>query len=189
MRKKKAFSLLELVMVLAIIAIIMGLGYQGLIDFRATSEMQNAYADFVGNLKILQTDAKNVVNTSSTTGTPADIYAIFISSSSYKFFDCYKASFGNSLNCSVDKSLSTLAQNPNIVFTPGSGCSGIGFSKLTTDIVSLNTSADIQNSTSFTAGSNNPQPSSCKITITHKLLQSSQKTITINIDKNSFDLQ
>ncbi len=184
--KKKGFSLLEIIIALAVIAVIAGLGYSGLINFRATSEMQNVYSEYVSNLRILQNKAKNSINTSANNNAAPDIYAIIMGNNNYSFFNCIKAStFSNNVQCNQDDTLVKKDIPGSLRITPDANCIGIGFAKLTGRIVSLNVSpggipAGSLN-TNYTATGN------CKVTISSTTIVST-KVIKINFDSGSIDL-
>ncbi len=172
----KGATLLELIIVMGILAAIMGLGVYGLIKFQGTVELQSVYSEFVANLKTLQNKAKNSINTSSTNDKAPFIYAIIFDQNTYTFYSCDKAT-SSTLLCVEDSSIPEVDTSSKGVLISNPGCNGMGFSRLTGDIVSINI-------TNFTFNS----VGQCNYTLLHNNSQLSN-SITVNLTNNSIDTQ
>jgi len=184
----KAFSLLEMIIVLAILAILMGLGWSGLINFRSTAEMQNAYSELVSVIKSEQNKAKNSVSSTST-GTTPYYYALFFANNKYYAFNCAKPSSSSGITrCTKDTTVTFRQLPADIKINPDSRCAGLGFEILNGKFVAFtlaNTgSLDTINSFDTVYESTG----TCNIKIDHDLI-STEKTIEINLDINSINVK
>lgn len=193
MKVIKAFSMLEIVLVLAVLAILMGLGWTGLINFRSTAETQNAYSELVSVIKTIQNRANNSVSSTST-GVIPDFYVLFFSQNKYYSFNCCynsscsRASASTTVRCTKDTTLSYRQLPADIRITPDSNCAGIGFGKLNGKFTtfSLPTGTNLDSINSF--GSTISQNGTCNITLSHNLI-SSKRTIEFNLNNNSLNVQ
>jgi type II secretory pathway pseudopilin PulG len=144
LRKKdlKAITILESIIVMGIIAILLGISTYGLVQFRSTIELQNAYADVISALQTLQNRARNAVSvTNGTTTTIVDYTSMEFLSTSYDFQACTKA--GTRATCRDEESTITPTEISNITFSIASECAVIGFARLTGDIVTIDTNGVI----------------------------------------------
>jgi prepilin-type N-terminal cleavage/methylation domain-containing protein len=188
----KAFSLFEIIMVMAIVAILMGLGWSGLMTFRATSEMQNAYSELVSVIKTEQNKAKNSLS-AGTEGVTPDHYSIFISGNQYFAYNCRKTStVNNNVRCTKDSTFIARILPQDITINPSSNtaatpfCKGIGFTRLTGKFVSFEAVPDNLNDvnafdTTFKG------EGICTIKLFHTMVNA-EKNIELNLDINSLNL-
>lgn len=187
----KAFSLLEMIIVLAVLAAIMGLGWSGLINFRSTAEMQNAYSEMVSVIKTEQNKAKNSVSSGSS-GTTPYFYALFFSNDKYYAFNCGDSRTPSlsttNIRCTKDETVNFRLLPSEIELVPDASCAGIGFTKLTGKFASftLPITESLETVTSFDTIYN--LSGQCNIKIRHNSI-SAERTIGINLDINSLDVE
>jgi len=182
----KAFSLLEMIIVLAVLAILMGLGWAGLINFRSTAEMQNAYSELVSVIKSEQNKAKNSVSSKSD-GTTPYFYTLFFANNKYYAFNCGDNNTPNNIaqnvRCTKDTSVIFRQLPTDIVVTPSSGCAGLGFTRLSGRFASIALPANNLETIS-TFDTTYTFSGTCNITLSHTQIQT-QKTIDINLNTNN----
>lgn len=190
MKLINAFSMLEIVLVLAVLAILMGIGWTGLINFRSTAEMQNAYSELVSVIKTVQNRANNSV--SSTSGLIPDFYVLVFSQNRYYSFNCcyndrcIRTSPTNSLICTKDETINYRVLPADIVITPDSQCRGMGFGRLTGKFISLAVPSIDSNTTRFS--SNIQETGICKVEISHTQI-ASKRDIEFNLNINSLNVK
>jgi len=185
-KNKKAFSLLELIVAMGVIAVIMGLGITGLVSLRTTVELQGAYSEFVENLKSLQNQGKNSTSGSLGSNSVPFMYGIFFTSTGYAFGNCDKPT-SNQGSCFIDSSLAkvnTLNKNVLITSTDPSNCSGIAFVRLPGTNINVDPIIAINSNGSYNI--NNPILK-CVYTIKHSQ-NNTIKTITINLKNGTITL-
>lgn len=134
---KNAFTLLELVVTMGILAVISAMSIFGLVRFRAVIELNNGYTDIVSLLKTTQNAARNVTSSGGQSGVsvPA-LYTIRFSDNTYTQSNCTSTS--NRYICIDLTTQKTVA--PSVSFSPDPNCAYIGFAPLTGEIISLNLS-------------------------------------------------
>lgn len=142
-RFKTAFSLLELLIVIAVIAIILSLGTYALISFRNYTQVHGAYTEFASLLNTARNKAHNASYSASKleqTGSIAesipDYYGVYIySDTSYGLVYCDDSLSGR-VNCLEESELprQTLPQNLSL---RADTCEGIIYKKLTGDILKI----------------------------------------------------
>jgi prepilin-type N-terminal cleavage/methylation domain-containing protein len=133
MKKIKAFTLIELIMVMAIIATLAIMGVYGLTRFRGFLELQTSYNDIVSIIKTIQNSARNSIQLND--GTTPEYYTISFTDNKYSLLSC------NNANC-ISVSSSTdiqIGSSPRVVVV-NENCSNIAFGRLTGNIVSINIS-------------------------------------------------
>lgn len=179
----KAFSLLELIIVMAVISVIMGISWSGIQTFRATSEMQNAYSDFVSNLKSLQNKSKNAVS-SNLNGDIPDYYFIVSSNNKYSIFNCVRTSvLTSAVTCNKDSSQNIRGLTDNILISLSGNCSGLGFSKLNSKLVTLPlVQINLDSQSNFS--SNIIESGKCSFTFGHRSIDT-KKVIEFDLDTNT----
>ncbi len=182
----KAFSMLEIIIVLAVLAIIMGLGWSGLITFRSTAEMQNAYSELVSVIKSEQNKAKNSVSSKSD-GTTPYFYALFFANNKYYAFNCGDNNTPNNIaqnvRCTKDTTVIFRLLPVDIKLTPDTGCAGLGFTRLSGRFASIALPAnDLESIASF--DTTYSYSGTCNIKITHSQL-TTEKLIEINLNTSN----
>jgi len=191
--KLKAFSLLEFVIVFGVLAVLMGLGWTGLINFRSTAEMQNAYSELVSVIKTEQNKAKNSVSSNNDGGTP-HFYTLFFIGNKYYAFNCGNSvvplsSSSSSITCTKDSTVLFRILPANIIINPDPQCAGLGFAKLTGKFTSFTLPigyGSLDTVTSF--GTTYSQSGTCNIKISHTLI-STQKAIEVNLNQNNLNVK
>lgn len=174
---KKAFSLLELLIVIAVIAIILSLGTYALISFRNYTQVQSAYTEFASLLNTTRNKARNaslsnskLELTGSVSESIPDYYGILIYSD-HEYSEIYcEDSVSSSVNCFRENEIAstTLPQNLSI---SSDNCEGIIYKKLSGDMFRIVNSNKIE-----TTGE-------CSITFKHTQT-SEQRRIFINLTQN-----
>lgn len=184
--KLKAFSMLEMVIVLAIIAVLMGLGWTGLINFRSTAEMQNAYSELVSVIKSQQNKAKNSVSSKSD-GTTPYFYALFFANNKYYAFNCGDNNTPNNIaqnvRCTKDSTVIFRLLPADIKLVPDTGCTGLGFTRLSGRFVSLALPANNLDSIS-TFDTTYTYSGVCNIKISHTQI-STERLVEINLNTSN----
>lgn len=175
---KKAFTLLQLIVVMGISAGLLGAGIYGLTSYQRYLQLQSGYNDLVSIIKTQQNRAVNSVSLTALGGQAPYIYALRIDNGNYTLYYCQNVA--GSIVCTLDASLGQLSQLASNDLQVTSNCSGVGFLKLSTDVVSLSANA-------FTGSGSVGNTGTCTFTIEHKVtLQSKQ--ITFNLEENNLSL-
>lgn len=140
MGKKSAFSLLELIVVMAIAAILMSLGLTSLISLRNTTLIKQSVTEFTENINGVRNSARNTVISGRPVGvSPAaeeetinavnnlDYFAIKFENNNYQQGTC--SSTSTQLICTFS-AVNMLKPNPaNVIVNPeAEGCGAIIFS-------------------------------------------------------------
>lgn len=143
--KLKAFTLLELLIVMGIIALMSGLGIYGLVRFQANARLESSFNDVLTAIKSVQNMSKNSTafnNQSAINPTICssngicvpDYYSISFSSSGYRVIGCLVSS--SNIICpnenTIEERMVTVG-GVNIEYT-GQQCEYIAFQRLTSDI-------------------------------------------------------
>jgi len=189
-KQKSAFTLLELIIVMAIIVTLLGIGFSSLIGFRNTVQLQSVYSEFVENMKSLQNKARN---SSSVNGTAPFLYAIFIGSNlnTYTFGNCTKPPAGaTNFICNIDPKAAVVnIANTNVTFTAvNKSCQGLGFVRLPGDVISIDPVLAINQSGSYSlTNSLVPNLTKCDYTITNTQINVS-KTVSVNLKTGAISL-
>lgn len=177
--KKSAFTLLEMMVVLGVIAFLTGLGTIALIRFRNYTQLTTSFNELVTAVKVIQNNAKNSVASSALSNdipnAVPDYYTIRVENNSYDFFDCINQS--NRIECSS----SSTQQDINIptgVQVQAEGCAGIAYERLTGNLVLVQTNGAI-----YTTQLNG----SCTIRLTSTSL-GDVRTIVFNADNDTLEL-
>ena len=113
---KTAITLIEIVVVMAIIAVLVGLGLIGMNIFRRTAQLQSAYNDLSSNLSSYRNMARNSVPSVRKPGATdidriVDSYAVFFSNNDYHLYYCEDT--GNILNQYSCENTPGLIERPN----------------------------------------------------------------------------
>ncbi len=181
----KGLTLLELVVAMAIIASLMGIGLVALINYRSSVQLQSAYTDLVTAIKTLQNNANNSTSIVTTDGigdrVSPDIYVLRFSNNEVTPYYCLIPSGSATVNCSYSypsSGITSFLDVDNV--SVGSNCKGAGFFRLTLDLVS------VDNNT-FSGSGNYSTTGTCTITLTHRATNDT-RTITLDLKQNKADL-
>jgi len=174
----KGYTLVEAIVVMAIIVIITALGIYGIVAYKATVELSGVYTDVSTALKTQRNKANNSVAynppTQSRTFLAPDFYGLKFENNSYDFVICNKLGLSNLIGCLKDE---TSNRNPGSnEVTISSSCPGIGFEIITADSVLLSPEALSATGTFQTS----PAASICTVTLTHSRTNFT-KIITIDL--------
>lgn len=129
----RAYTILELVIVMSVIAVMMGLGIVGLTTFKRNAEFNSSYTSLVTNIRSIQSRARNSVSEDSGV-TPTDFYGIFFTQNQYFSYRCIRVT--NNLNCSKTVRLFQDTSLLNATFTFGN-CRNVLFERLTGRLYSV----------------------------------------------------
>ena len=129
----RAYTILELVIVMSVIAVMLGLGISGLNTFKRNAEFNSTYTSVVTNIRTVQSRAQNSVSEDSGQ-TPSDYYGIFFTQNQYFSYRCVRSS--NNLNCSKTVRMFQDTSLLNATFTLGT-CRNVLFERLTGKLYSV----------------------------------------------------
>lgn len=178
----KAYTLIEIVIVMAIIALISGLSIVGIIRYKSSVEINATYTDIIASLK---TQRNKAVNSVSYNPDPENIvgfnspafYALVFLNNKYEYYFCEEVGINNLVNCAKEENTSIIPPANEIVIS--STCQGIGFKHLTGDIVKLNLQSNGSGNFETT-----PSPGKCIINITHSQVDISRDIpVDVTYDK------
>jgi len=165
----RGFTLLEAVIVMAIIAIISGLGIYGIVRYRSTVELNSVYSELVTSIKKQRNKAINsvVYNPSNQVGitfNAPDFYSLRfnLGTGTYDLYICNSVGSSKLITCIEDGSTETPILPKGTRIT-ASGCESIGFALITSDIVRIDKSA-FNGSGGYNS---NPNPSTCTLNMFH----------------------
>lgn len=168
---KRAFTLLEAIIAMGIMAVLLGLSTVALIQVRGAIEIQNAYSDVVSAFQTTQNRARNSVTKPGSSTQVPDYLSLSFSPTTYLFQTCIKS--GTRATCTDDSGQSPKATAIlNVQIIPSNGCNRIAFARLTTDIVTIDSTGFIT-----TTGT-------CSIEIKHTATGNSRQ-ITIDLSSNN----
>mgnify|MGYP006282888007 CR=1 FL=1 len=174
-RGKKAFTILELIVAMAITVVLFAIGFVGITTLRRTFELRNGYNDVALNMRSMQNNAKNVV--SDEDGDIPRVYAVTFTGNGDAAYDlvyCYEDA-----GCDPLEASTSLERFPEIQIE--SECSGIGFERRTGNIVLVDPTGNIDDPTNENV---------CTITISHEFLSSSRNLdILVNTTNNVIDYE
>jgi len=167
---KKAFTLLEAIIAMGIMAVLLGFSTFALVQVKATIELQNSYSDIASALQTTQNRARNSVTTPGATLSIPDYITVAFSPTTYKFQTCTKGS--SRITCTDDTASTKAIEILNVQIQPSNGCNTIGFARLTSDIVSVDVNGIVTST------------GTCTITITHTSTGNS-RVISIDLSSNN----
>ncbi|GAB4284864.1 MAG: hypothetical protein Kow0081_2290 [Candidatus Dojkabacteria bacterium] len=185
---KKAFTILELVVVLGVISVIIALGSYGIIIFRDSIRIDNAYNDLLSYIQNVQNLAINSSVYPFNAGsfdssvdeppTPPEYYAILFGENDFNLFSCSSGASG-SLNCNRIELNDLEEYNAKI----SAGCSAVVFRTSTIDIADAN----VIDQTNLTATLVfDDTLTECTIEVFDDS-SGTRKDLTINFGNNSFN--
>ncbi len=184
--RKKAFTLVEAMIVMGIMAAVLGFGTVGIFRFRDYIELQNGYADITSFLRSIQNSARNSVAYDESGGQPIvpDYYAVWFTNEDFSLFACNDRN-NNNIDCVP---LSRNQQTPNfsnVNFEFGSTCGNrlYAFERSTADLIRIRgnvNSSGISNGDPDTFGE-------CDITVVHTNSNSTRE-ISLNLTQNSINV-
>lgn len=140
----KAFTLIELMIVMAVIAGLSVLGIAAIIQFRQGVQINNAVFEFNSILQTISNKAKNAASISGQPGVAPDYYVLELLDSSLQVKSCQRTAIANSVICSNHEEIFEPADIDwyTGIATP---CRSIGFEKRTADIVFIQPTGTILN--------------------------------------------
>lgn len=159
-RKLAGFTILELIVSLAVGALLLGLGLAGFVYFQRSTIFNQARNDYTLVLRDTQNKARNSVSYNSSAPLTSQVlgYAIFIVSNNAQVRYCVAGS-GTNLNCNGIIGNSLTPQFANQLFiSPQASCQRIFFERVTGAMYSLNVAgSEFSKST----------PANCSVTLQH----------------------
>ena len=160
----KAFTLMEVIVVMAIIAIITGLSVVGIVRYKATVELNYVYTEFVSGVKTQRNKANNSISynpsgAESLTFIAPAFYSIRLANNSYDFYICNFVGSNNLISCGLDTSIkkSTIPSGIEI----NANCYGFGFRLINSDLVKIDDNSFITNG----GFQSTPNPGTCDINL------------------------
>ncbi|MFS8130892.1 MAG: Tfp pilus assembly protein FimT/FimU [Candidatus Dojkabacteria bacterium] len=169
---KKAFTLLEAIIAMGIMAVLLGFSTYALVQVKATIELQNSYSDIISALQTTQNRARNSVTKPGSSTTVPDYITVAFQPTTYNFQTCVKN--GSRVTCTDDTASAKPSEILNVQIQPSNGCNTIGFARLTSDLVTVDSNGAL-NSTG-----------SCTITIVHSSTGNS-RVISIDLSSNNIN--
>lgn len=170
----KAFTLIELMLIMGVIAVAMALSILGLTRFRSAIELNTAYTNVISYLNDIKNKSTNAFGTTSNGVllSEVDFFGVSFEGKDVTALNC-NGNFDFS-NYSCTSSLETGALNLGNITTSITTCGNrIGFKRLTSDLVSLNTTGGL-----ITTGT-------CELQLQHSFTNET-KTITIDLVRNTY---
>lgn len=181
--KKKAFTLIELMVAMSIMIIVLSFGTVGVIRFRDYIELQNGYSDVSTYFRTIQNRARNAIAYTTVSGTPLtpDYYGIYIEDNNFSLYQCEEQP-GNQADCTEIESevKSSAFTNVEMAFTESCPGNMIGFKRSSVDVVAISGTALLG---SINSG-NIISTGNCELEITH-VNNNSLRTISINLTQNA----
>ncbi len=169
---KKAFTLLEAIIAMGIMAVLLGFSTFALIQVKATIELQNSFSDIISALQTTQNRARNSVTKPGSSTTVPDYITVAFQPTTYNFQTCTKGA--SRITCTDDTASAKATEILNVQLQASNGCGIIGFARLTSDIVSVDSNGIVT-----TTGN-------CTITITHSSTGNS-RAISIDLSSNNIN--
>jgi prepilin-type N-terminal cleavage/methylation domain-containing protein len=187
---KQAFTLLELLVVMAIMATMAGLGIQGLIIFRQTVQFQQTESDIITSLNTVRNMARNGVASQELkltggglSNAVVDAYALHFVDGNYSIYRCRitRAFSGDQASCTNLEKANLKGESlteVNVVPVDAEKCSTLLFIRLSGDVQSL--------PGSLVGGPDDT--GECVFTISHSLNDQLQRDISIDLVNNASDV-
>ncbi len=190
MRKLTAFTIVELLVSMGIIALLAGLGIQALVTFQQTIQFQQAQSDFITIFNNVRNQARNsvasrdeVISGDTLPNAVVDGYAIFFDNNTYSLRSCSivrRATSeleGNCRNVEDADAKPTSLDAVNIFPLNPTVCAGILIERLSVDIYAMEaTTAILQN------------PPECVYRIEHGSNSRLMRDIRIDLVNNTSDV-
>lgn len=187
---KKAFTVVELMVVMAIIALLSGLGIQALITFQQTVQFQQAQADIITIFNNIRNQARNsvaskgeVIDGSTLPNAVVDGYAIFFDDNTYSLRSCTitrraTSELEGSCNKVEDQDAKPISVNEvNIYPLDPSVCKGILIERLSVDFYAMeDITSTLQN------------PAECVFRIEHSRNSELVRDIKIDLINNTSEI-
>lgn len=131
MQMKKAFSILELLIVMSVVGAISLLGVLGLLNMQYSIEYNNFYSQII----VYQQSIKNqAINSSSVNQSEnklsADFYAFGIINNQFQNISCNSQISGNSVNCNITNSLNLVIPDYITIEIQPESCNNVAFRRL-----------------------------------------------------------
>jgi prepilin-type N-terminal cleavage/methylation domain-containing protein len=186
MSRLPAFTLIELIAVLAIMAIVTGISLQAMLVFRQTVQFQQAESDFISALRTTQNRARNSVSSAAllAQGVPlieagVDGYALFFRGNNYSMRYCTRVSAIRYDCLGVEQPNLKAGEfsDVGVISTDTNKCSGILFTRLNADILALGSEIGDTSNTG-----------TCTVIINHAINPFLQRQIQIDLVNNNIDV-
>jgi type II secretory pathway pseudopilin PulG len=169
----KAFTLIELVMIMAIIALAFILSILGLTRFRANIELNTAHTNIISMFSDMKNNSTNAASTSSNgVLSVIDLFGIMTSADNIYPIHCDGNSDFSIYSCVTTSDISRIILTP--VRVSGGTCpTRIGFKRLTSDLVTISSTGGVSNT------------GTCTVLLQHSFTNET-KTITIDLVRNTY---
>lgn len=180
MKVIRAFTLIEVMVVLAIIAALSGLGITALIQFRNGVELNNGIFQLNSILQTAENNARNATSTGGTAGSTPDYYVLEFGATSIQTKSCNKQ--GTSGTTCTNNEVINEPAGVDWYTTTTTPCVGIAYEKRSGDLVFRQA-----NGTIVTTGQ-------CRISITitsngSKTNQNLIRTYTFDASEDTYTVQ
>jgi prepilin-type N-terminal cleavage/methylation domain-containing protein len=144
-KTSKAFTLIELMIVMAVIAGLSVLGIVAIIQFRQGVRINNAVFEFNSIFQTMSNKARNAASISGQAGVAPDYYVLELLDSSFQVKSCQRTAIANAVVCSNHEQI---LEPADIDWYTGiaNPCRSIGFERRTADIVFIQPTGTILNS-------------------------------------------
>ncbi|MEP7103473.1 MAG: type II secretion system protein [Candidatus Dojkabacteria bacterium] len=162
----KAFTLLEAIIAMGIMAVLLGFSTYALTQVRSTIELQNAFSDVASALQVAQNRSRNSATKPGSPNVAQDYVTVAFRNTTYAFQTCIKGA--SRVTCVDDTANAKAIEVLHSTIQPSVNCNTIGFSRLTGDIVTVDSNGVVNSS------------GTCTIKISH--------TATGNFKQISIDL-
>lgn len=178
--QKKAFTLVEMILAMGIIAFLIGMGSVALIRFRSVAKVERVHSDLISTLRTTQNSAENskasfakkdLFNLTISESLP-DYYMVYFENNNYSIYFCDKS--GSGANC-FPETQNLKSANLSGVDITVTGCQGVAFERLTGNIVSIDSTGAVS------------ETGSCTIRIKATSL-SSTRTIEVDFISNNIKI-
>lgn len=189
---RSAFTLVEAMVVLAVLVAVLGLSTIGIVRFRDSLELQNGYSDVVSYLGTIQNRARNSIAYSFNGNEPyvPQFYSLYFANDDFSLLGCEESSLGiaDCISLEVDIKSSAFQE---VTFSLEGSCNNdtiIGFKRSSIDIVRIE--GPILRSGDLITGEslNIVNSGDCSLIVGHASL-SSEKRIDFNLGNNTVNLE
>lgn len=186
-RNIKAFTFLELIIVMTIIIIVSVLGISGFLSYREYVQLESTYSDFLTSIKLqrnkaVNTVAYNIPGEINLSVDVPDFYAVYANQSTFTLYFCNKIGSTQYANCQEDLDANKLIVPSSIQFT--GNCGIIAFAKGSGDIYSINATA-IPSAGGSGVFEDIPSTNTCSLNVSN-IKTPFFKTLNVDYEKDTF---